>query len=216
MLPLYRMKNIKAFLFDLDGVLVDTEDAYTDFWRDIDKRYPTGVDNFALVIKGNTLQRIFECYFPDADVQAEIVALLKQWEASMKYSLFDGVYELLCHLRSAGILMAIVTSSSRRKMETLYDSVPGFADFFDAVVTDGDVSAGKPDPEGYCAAARMLGVAPSDCVVVEDSLAGIEAGRRAGAYVVGVATTNPAELIAPYADTVVNRLDLLINMDVNQ
>lgn len=200
----------KAALFDLDGVIVDTESIYTDFWDDIDRRYPTGVDNFARVIKGNTLACILDTYF-DEDLRDEILVLLKEQEESMHYRLFDGVSDFLDRLIENDIPKAIVTSSNDRKMSRLFSQIPDLRPKFEAVITDAMVERSKPDPQGYLIAAETLGVDPSDCVVFEDSFAGLEAGRRAGAYVVALATTNPRESLYEKADEVI---DSFIGYDI--
>lgn len=200
----------KAALFDLDGVIVDTESIYTDFWDDIDRRYPTGVDNFARVIKGNTLARILDTYF-DEDLRDEILVLLKEQEESMHYRLFDGVSDFLDRLIENDIPKAIVTSSNDRKMSRLFGQIPDLRPKFEAVITDAMVERSKPDPQGYLIAAEKLGVDPSDCAVFEDSFAGLEAGRRAGAYVVALATTNPRESLYEKADEVI---DSFIGYDI--
>ena len=206
------LKNMryKAALFDLDGVIVDTESIYTDFWDDIDRRYPTGVDDFARVIKGNTLARILETYF-DEDIRDEILVLLKEQEESMRYTLFDGVSDFLDRLIDKNIPKAIVTSSNDRKMSRLFSQIPELGPKFEAVITDALVERSKPDPQGYLIAAEKLGVDPTDCVVFEDSFAGLEAGRRAGAYVVALATTNPRESLYEKADEVI---DSFIGYDI--
>ena len=92
------MSNINrrvAALFDLDGVLVDTESIYTQFWSDMDRRYPTGVENFASVIKGSTLPVILSRYFQEPEVKHEICALLADFEENMPYRVFDGVTDFL-------------------------------------------------------------------------------------------------------------------------
>lgn len=190
-------------LFDLDGVLVDTEGIYTDFWRQIDRLFPTGVKDFALVIKGNTLSRILDTYFP-AEQHPAIKELLRKQEDEMKYKLFPGVLEMLAEIKTAGWGIAIVTSSNNTKMEHLFEQIPRLGEMIDILVTDGDVTHSKPDPEGYLLAAQRLGCDPQNCIVFEDSLAGIEAGRRSGATVVAVATTNPRSVIEPLNDIVVN------------
>ena len=206
------LKNMryKAALFDLDGVIVDTESIYTDFWDDIDRRYPTGVDDFARVIKGNTLARILETYFYE-DIRDEILVLLKEQEESMRYTLFDGVSDFLDRLIDKNIPKAIVTSSNDRKMSRLFSQIPELRPKFEAVITDALVERSKPDPQGYLIAAEKLGVDPTDCVVFEDSFAGLEAGRRAGAYVVALATTNPRESLYEKADEVI---DSFIGYDI--
>lgn len=193
-----------AALFDLDGVLIDTEGIYTEIWNDIEKEYPTGVENFALRIKGNTLPNILATYYPDAKVQRKVVQKLKDSEEKMEYRIFDGVIEFLVDLCANDISAAIVTSSNNAKMQRLFEALPRFKFFFDTIITDADVRKGKPNPECYLTAASRLGVAPDKCVVFEDSFAGLKAGRAAGASVVALATTNSKESLEGQADLIIS------------
>ena len=177
------MIKINAVLFDLDGVLTDTEGTYTQFWSDVDRRYHTGIDNFALVIKGNTLDNILSTYFPDPDTQRLIRADLADFEAKMRYQLFDGVLPLLDVLKCNNIPAAIVTSSNSVKMDGLFAQLPGFRENFAAVITDEDISRSKPDPEGYLKAMAHFGVTPAETMIFEDSGPGLEAARASGAAV---------------------------------
>lgn len=193
-----------AALFDLDGVLIDTEELYTGIWTDIERAHPTGIDNFAVKIKGSTLNRILSTYFPDPTEQADIIAMLKEREEAMPYRLFDGVTDFLAGLRSQGIPAAIVTSSNAPKMERLFGLIPGFRDMFAAVITDSDVSRSKPDPECYLTAAARFDADIADCIVFEDSFSGLQAGRAAGAHVVALATTNSRESLEGKADLIID------------
>lgn len=190
----------------MDGVLVDTESIYTEFWSDMDRRFPTGVAGFAQVIKGSTLTNILDTYFPDKSVQDRIVDMLKQHERDMRYRLFDGVAELLVALRQRGLRMAIVTSSNRAKMKHLFAQLPELEKAMDIVITDEDISRSKPDPEGYLLAAERLGIPAEECYIFEDSLNGLRAARAAGGVVVGVATTNPRKVVEEMSDITVDTL----------
>lgn len=189
-------------LFDLDGVLIDSEGVYYDFWNEIDKDFPTGIDNFAAYIKGSTLKRIME-YFTDEDVRNEITGRLERQERTMKFVIFDGVIPFLQQLKDRDVPCAIVTSSNEDKMHKLFGQHPGFSDYFKIIITDRQVTRSKPDPQGYLMAAHALGCESCDCIVFEDSFSGLEAGRRSGAKVVALSTTNPAESLADKADVVV-------------
>ena len=197
-----------AALFDLDGVLVDSEGVYYEFWDNIDKMFPTGIPDFAASIKGSTLKKIMD-YFPDPDVRSRIIKMLDEQERSMKYVLFDGVLPFLDDLRSRHIPCAIVTSSSEDKMHKLFDQHPGFADYFKVVITDRQVTRSKPDPQGYLMAASQLDCDPSDCYVFEDSFSGLEAARRSGAKVIALSTTNTADLLKDKADKVISSFNQL-------
>lgn len=197
-----------AALFDLDGVLVDSEGVYYEFWDNIDKMFPTGIPDFAASIKGSTLKKIMD-YFPDPDVRSRIVKMLDEQERSMKYVLFDGVLPFLDDLRSRHKPCAIVTSSNEDKMHKLFDQHPGFADYFKVVITDRQVTRSKPDPQGYLMAASQLDCDPSDCYVFEDSFSGLEAARRSGAKVIALSTTNTADLLKDKADKVISSFNQL-------
>ena len=194
----------KGVLFDLDGVVVDSESIYTQFWSDIDKLYPTGVENFAIAIKGNTLQRILADYFPDNDVKQDILERIKDFEINMRYKPFAEAIRFINELKRNQFRIAIVTSSSQKKMDNLYAQNPGFREMFDAVVTGDMVSHSKPDPEPYLLGAKAIGVAPESCYVFEDSISSIESGIRAGATVIGLATTLPYDKIDGKAHLTIN------------
>ncbi len=194
----------KGVLFDLDGVVVDSESIYTQFWSDIDKLYPTGVENFAIAIKGNTLQRILADFFPDNDVKQDILERIKDFEINMRYKPFAEAIRFINELKRNQFRIAIVTSSSQKKMDNLYAQNPGFREMFDAVVTGDMVSHSKPDPEPYLLGAKAIGVAPESCYVFEDSISGIESGIRAGATVIGLATTLPYDKIDGKAHLTIN------------
>lgn len=199
-------KNIAA-LFDLDGVLIDSESIYTEFWNKIDRLYPTGIPNFAYVIKGTTLPKILDTYFTDPEIRVHVLDHLREQEKNMRYVIFPHVVDFLKQLRLEGIPTAIVTSSNETKMADLFSRLDGFRDYFDIVITDADVVRSKPDPEGYKLAASRLGVPSERCVVFEDSRAGLEAGRRAGGKVVAMATTLKREDIENKGDIVLKSFE---------
>lgn len=201
-----KIEDVGAFLFDLDGVVVDSEKIYTLIWDAIDNRFPTGVRNFSQKIKGTTLDNILSTYFPDPALQKEVVAMLYDMESKMDYPLIEGASHVLAELKARRIPAALVTSSNQDKMNHLWERQPGLKQYFTAIVTADMVSRSKPDPEGYLKGASLLGVPPERCVVVEDSLQGVKAGRAAGARVIGMAGTLPADLLSPYADVVATDL----------
>lgn len=192
-----------AVLFDLDGVIVDSEGTYTEFWSSIDKLYPTGIPDFAIAIKGTNLSKILSNYH-NQEVRDDIVRRLHAFEAEMDYPLIPGAAEFLEALAAKSIKSALVTSSDNAKMDCLFRKLPWLRDAFGAIVTGSMVTRSKPDPEGYILGASMLGIDPSECYVFEDSLQGLRAGRASGAKVIALATTNPHEAVAPLADMVID------------
>ena len=198
-------KNIKAALFDLDGVVFDTEPQYSVFWgaqcREFHPEHP-GLEHD---IKGQTLVQIYDAWFSGelAEQQPLITERLNKFEQQMDYIYVPGFEEYISQLRGKGVKTAVVTSSNQPKMEAVYQSHPEFRSMFDAILTSEDFERSKPDPDCYLKAAQRLGVEVEDCVVFEDSFNGLKSGRAAGMYVVGLSTTNPAEAIRPYCDEVI-------------
>ena len=196
--------NKIGVLFDLDGVLIDSESVYTKFWAAAEKLYPTGIYNFAIKIKGTTLPDILSRYFPNIEVQKKLMKMINDFEASMQYIPFEEAMRFVDELSAANIPTAIVTSSSKLKMEKLYAQNPGFKEKFNAVITSDLVTYSKPHPQPYLLGAEALGVAPQNCFVFEDSLLGIESGNNAGATVIGLATTLPYSQINGKARKTIN------------
>ncbi|MCM1110300.1 MAG: HAD family hydrolase [Clostridium sp.] len=192
-------------LFDLDGVIIDSESRYTEFWAGIERIYPTGIPNYPVAIKGTTLGEILKNY-DSQEVRDDIVARLEHFQDNMPFDIYPGAVEFIESLDRAGIPVAMVTSSDHRKMGLLFGAHPRLKPLFKVIVDGSMVSRSKPDPEGYRKAAALIGVPSERCCVFEDSIQGLLAGRAAGGRVVGVATTWPEERIAPMADLVVPTL----------
>lgn len=182
-------KNTTGVLFDLDGVLVDSESQYTQFWNGMESVYPTGIPNYAIAIKGTTLTKILERY--PVEVRDDIVRRVNEFEDNMSFPLYPGVIDFLTELKSRGIPTAVVTSSDNMKMSKLYRQHPDFRNYFDSVIVGDMVSRSKPDPEGYILGAKSLGCDAADCFVFEDSIQGLQAGNASGATVIALATTYP-------------------------
>ena len=195
-------------LFDLDGVLLDSEGQYSVFWAAMDKEYSTGVPNFADYIKGFHLTRILK-YFADEEIRQEVLGKLLAFERQMLFEFFPGALDFVKQLRTAGVPMAIVTSSDKKKMQALFSQYPEFPELFDKVVTGDMVTRAKPDPDCFLMGAKQLGLDIKDCVVLEDSRNGLLAGKASGAKVVGIATTLPAEQVSALCDLMVNSVSEL-------
>lgn len=198
------MERKTGVLFDLDGVLVDSEGEYTKFWGGMGRRYNVGGESFASDIKGTTLTEILKA-FPESEREG-IVSELHEFEKNMAYPWIAGAETFVKSLAKAGIPFAIVTSSDEVKMSYLFKGHPDLKEMASALVTAGLVTKSKPDPEGYLKGASMIGVPIADCFVFEDSMQGLEAGRRSGATVIGLATTNSRERINGKAHEIIDDL----------
>lgn len=194
----------KACLFDLDGVIFDTEPQYTIFWGGECRKYHPEIHDLEHTIKGQTLGLILNKYFDDVrDEHITIIERLDAFEQQMDFPYVDGCRQFIKQLRNKGVLTAVVTSSNNKKMQAVYRQHPEFISMFDAIITADDIHEGKPSPECYLTAAARLGVEPTECIVFEDSFNGLKSGKAAEMRVVGLSTTNPSEAIAPYSDMVI-------------
>lgn len=197
-------EHIAAALFDLDGVVLDTESQYTEFWGAMGREFRPDVPDFCKRIKGQTLRQIFDAWIHSPEEQAEVTRRLDLFEAQMQYPYIKGVCAYAEKLRSEGIPTAIVTSSNVPKMESVFRSRPELRTMFDRILTAEDFTESKPSPQCYLRAAEALRVDIKNCVVFEDSLNGLRSGRDSGAYVVGLATSNPREIIESLCDEVID------------
>lgn len=200
------MKKYKGALFDLDGVLIDSEKEYTKIWQAIDDTFNSGYADLPQRIKGMTLDNIISTYFSKPGMKAEVESMLHKLENKMKYEWLPGARDFLIFLKESGIPTVLVTSSDNQKMDHLKEEIPELETFFNHIITGDKVSNSKPNPEGYLLAASLIGLPAEECVVFEDSMQGVKAGNASGAYVVGIEGTLPASKIQPYSDIVVTSL----------
>lgn len=191
-------------LFDLDGVVLDTETQYTVCWDRIGKIYKPDIPKFAHLIKGQTLTQIFDRYFKDEEkAQHEIENQLIEFEKNMDYAYIPGVVAFIKDLKQNYVNTAIVTSSNQQKMANVYQCHPEFETLFDVILTSEDFKRSKPEPDCYLTAAVHFAVSHNQCVVFEDSINGLKAGKAAQMKVCGLATTNSIETVKPLSDMVI-------------
>ena len=183
-----RQTEIRGVLFDLDGVVIDTEKLYTRFWMEAsrDLGHPMTLEQ-ALQMRSlgsRESQEKLDSFFgaavlPYADLRARRVELMEAFIAEHGVEEKRGIRELLAHLKEKKIPCAITSSSSipviRRHLGSLR-----LLDGFTALCSGKDVPMGKPAPDIYLSGAATLGVNPENCLAIEDSPAGIESAWRAG------------------------------------
>jgi HAD superfamily hydrolase (TIGR01509 family) len=197
-----KQRTLKAALFDLDGVVFDTEPQYSVFWGSICRQYHPEHPGLENEIKGQTLTQIYDRWF-SGELEGERVSIterLDAYEQGMTYDFIDGFEALIADLHRHGVKTAVVTSSNQPKMESVYRYQKSFKQLFDAILTSEDFDRSKPDPDCYLKAAQRLGYQRDECIVFEDSFNGLRSGRAAQMAVVGLATTNPVEAIKPLSD----------------
>lgn len=194
--------RLKAALFDLDGVVFDTEPQYTVFWGEQCRKYHPEHPGLEHEIKGQTLTQIYDRWFAGDLLKEQplITERLNAFEQQMTYDFIEGFERLIADLHSHQVRTAVVTSSNQPKMESVYRHQPRFRQLFDAILTSEDFAYSKPDPDCYLKAAQRLGVQIDECVVFEDSINGLKSGKAAGMKVVGLTTTNPEDRIRDLSD----------------
>ena len=179
--------RIEAVLLDMDGTLVDSHAAVERAWTQWALEFAVDHERIAPVMHGSPPEITVRLVAPELGETGTSTAARRQME--LQYDdvddvvLADGAHELLRRLAATGLPWAVVTSADARLARARLDAAGVHPP---VLVTIDDVSTGKPDPEGFVLAARLLGVPIERCLVVEDSAPGAEAGRRAGALVAGL------------------------------
>ncbi|MCD8093585.1 MAG: HAD family hydrolase [Bacteroides sp.] len=189
-------KNI-AVLFDFDGVVVDTETQYSIFWHKAGVDY-LGMNDLENRVKGQTLVYIYDTFFPGKTrEQEEITAALNRFEQEMSFDYIPGVLDFIADLRSHDTRLAVVTSSNDQKMAAVYRAHPEVKTLFDRILTAEMFTRSKPAPDCFLLGMDVFGTTPDTTYVFEDSFNGLKAGMASDAVVIGLATTNSREEIAP-------------------
>jgi HAD superfamily hydrolase (TIGR01509 family) len=205
------MTAATAVLWDLDGVLVDSTRYHYEAFRELlsESGRDLGFDEFRTLIglrNETILGRLFgELPADEVERLARRKEVLFRERIAGNVEALPGAAELARRLRREGVRMAIVSSTPRENIDLILGSL-GLTYAFDAIVGAEDAERGKPDPEGFETAARRLGVAPAQCVVLEDAPEGLEGAKAAGMRCIGVGTTRPLEKLTR-ADLVVEGLD---------
>jgi HAD superfamily hydrolase (TIGR01509 family) len=192
--------SLHAVLFDMDGTLVETEQYWGEALFALARRLGGRLSTAARrATVGSSMRTSMRIVYDDLGVtrtEAQLQADARWVEDTTAVMLADGITwregaaELLLSVREAGLATALVTTTPRALADIVLGSIRADlgTDPFDYTVCGDEVPARKPDPAPYLMAMDALGVQPEECVVVEDSVAGITAGLASGAAVLGVPT----------------------------
>jgi beta-phosphoglucomutase family hydrolase len=195
-------------IFDMDGVIADNMGFHAQAWELFIRKYAPHLKIQDVTPHyGKTNADLMGFVFGRALTPEEVERYGEEKERfyrglySGNMAPLPGLLDLLESLREYGVRTAVATSAPKSNVDFLLDGL-GMRAFFDLVIDAAGVKKGKPDPEIYLKSAHRLGCKPAACVVFEDAPAGVEAGRRAGMKVVGVATTLPPDKL-PGTDLII-------------
>ena len=185
--------KINAVIFDMDGVIFETEKLAKESWRLVAKEFgvPVGEDFMTMLLgmSHTGILDVYAKYFGDYELGCRIYdwrkAFMNNTIEQNGVPVKQGVLELFAYLKEAGLPMALATSSYRPNYERLF-RVTGLENPFSTVVTGDMLEHSKPDPEIFLRAAQGMNVPIQECMIIEDSFNGIIGGSAAGAVTVMV------------------------------
>jgi sugar-phosphatase len=180
---------VAAILFDMDGVLLDSRRVVERTWRRWGDRHHLPVEPILRVAHGRRTSDTLQAMVPQLATAAEVAWLDATELADLDIDPIPGARELVGSLPSQR--WTVVTSAGRELARLRLRAVG--LELPDHAVTSEDIARGKPAPDGYLLGADRLGAAPSDCLVIEDTPPGLQAGKAAGARLLGVTTTHSSE-----------------------
>jgi beta-phosphoglucomutase len=219
-----RKSDLQAVIFDMDGVIVDSHPAHRKAWRQFLRTFGREVSDIELdfILDGRKRADILRHFLGELS-EAEILDYGKRKDDFFRHSfsevnLLPGVTELFDQLSSRGIAIAVATSASENRTRSTLDRLR-LTERFSAIVTEGDVVRGKPDPAVYCLACRRLDVGPKHALAIEDAASGIRAAKAANLVCIGVADRNRSEMLSAagaddvmenFIDVSVDRLEAIL------
>ncbi|MEA2016608.1 MAG: HAD family phosphatase [Actinomycetota bacterium] len=179
--------EIKMVIFDMDGLIFDTERLAARTWKEAGKKFSYDIDYdvFKKTIGLNMLEsgRVYRKYygkeFPYEEIRNEKTKLAEGHMLSKGIPLKDSVHELLGYLKSKGLKIALATLTRRSRTEMLL-GLSGTKKYFDLITCGDEIKYGKPDPEIFLSSAVRMNLKPDNCMVLEDSEYGIIAASKAG------------------------------------
>lgn len=190
-------RSFKAVIFDMDGVLIDSMPYHFFAWYEALRHYGARVTSFDIFEKeGEQWEKSLKFFMrragkkPTRELAAEVFALRQKiFKRIFRCHMFAGAAELVTALKQNGYMLGLVTGTPRAQVQKMLPA--RLFRLFDAVVTGDSVTRGKPHPAPYQQAARLLGVRPRECCVLENAPYGIRSATAAGMYCTAVTTSLP-------------------------
>lgn len=215
-----KMKNeIKAVIFDMDGVLTDTQSLHDQANAEILQSYGIPLTAKELTVwAGIPQRRVFEETFKKYNVDADIEkAIADKWELVKKrvtkVELIPGVMKFIQDLYNDHIALAVASSCRFDFIEHILKKL-NIEKYFSAVVSGHDLKNGKPHPDIFLNAAKEINVNPINCIVVEDAPSGVQAAKSAGMKCIAITTTHKKEDLKQ-ADKIIDSFNELLIEDIS-
>ena len=216
--------NIRAVIWDMDGVIADTAPYHFSAWHEVFRKRGVNFSKEAFRHKfGQRNDTIIRNTLGEKISQAEIDVIASDKEENYRQRVrrklkpLPGAIELIMSLRERGFRVALASSAPIENIQLVTKGL-GVDDCFHSIISGKDVTEGKPSPQAFLLAAEKLGVEPKNCIVIEDAVAGVTAAKRAGMYCLAITNTHPraslaeADLIVDTLEAVsVNDLETLLN-----
>lgn len=214
------MRNKTTLIFDMDGVIANTKKHHQDAWFKFCKKHGLHITGkmFRDKLFGRTSHEILEILFDRQLSENESEKLTTEKEEMYRNQARDqleplpGLQTFLEKARKENFDMIVASSAPGKNVEFTLDET-GTLKYFEDFIAAEDITESKPDPEIFLKAAERLKSPPANCVVFEDSYAGIDAGKNAGMKVIAVATTHPKNELSK-ADLVIDDFSNLTNQDL--
>ncbi len=217
------MKQIKAILFDMDGVLILSEDLHYKIKKQLFKRYNCNMteEEYNLYCAGMRTKESIEVYLKAKGKPINEVPFLveefrrikrEELEKGVKkvIKLRKGTEEVLQELKKKYVL-AITTSAIREFTEKILEA-HNIKQHFTKIVTAEDVKKGKPNPEPYLTTAKKVGIEPKNCVVIEDAVNGVEAAKAAGMFCIAIVDKKEKDEQFSKADCIIRDVKEILNL----
>lgn len=202
--------QLKGFIFDMDGVVIDNHEYHFKAWMEFAQKYKFPLDDqiYRDKFNGKTNADLFKMIF--GDISKEQVAAYAEEKESHYQRIYEahmkplkGLIDFLDFLVAHQYKIALGTSAPTSNVDFTLDKL-FLRKYFHVIVDGPQVHQGKPHPEVYLKCAAKLDLDPRNCVVFEDSLAGLESGKRAGCQIVGVATSHKAYELKPQTESIIH------------
>ncbi len=211
--------KIKGAIFDMDGLMIDTEKLYLRFWKqaaadfgyDMKDRHVFAIRSLARKYSVIKLKSFFGEDFPTEEVRKRRTELINAHIKKYGIEVKSGLFQLLGYLKKNNIKLAVATATKRERTLAYLRMIKA-ENYFDAIICGDMIENGKPDPDIYLTASAQLGLTPHECAAFEDSPNGIKSAFSAGCHTIMIPDmTPPEDELMPMLSGVYDSLDQSIN-----